>query len=36
MIIEDIMKGINHGRSPDSQLKPYQVFDLMGGTSTGG
>ena len=36
MIIEDIMKGINQTRDPEYHLKPYQVFDLIGGTSTGG
>ncbi|THX53936.1 hypothetical protein D6D06_05817 [Aureobasidium pullulans] len=36
MILQHIMAGINLGRVEDDQLKPYQVFDLIGGTSTGG
>jgi len=36
MIIEDIMRGINEGREASDQLRPWQVFDLIGGTSTGG
>jgi len=36
MIIEDIMRGINEGRQVHEHLRPWQVFDLIGGTSTGG
>ncbi|MCJ1249798.1 Ankyrin-2 [Trapelia coarctata] len=36
MILKDIMRGLNQGRQPDDQLHPWQVFDLIGGTSTGG
>jgi hypothetical protein len=30
------MAGVNEGRPPNEQLQPWQVFDMMGGTSTGG
>ncbi|TIA10262.1 hypothetical protein D6C81_08388 [Aureobasidium pullulans] len=36
MILQHIMAGMNSGRAEDDQLQPYQVFDLIGGTSTGG
>ncbi|KAL9115229.1 MAG: hypothetical protein Q9227_001023 [Pyrenula ochraceoflavens] len=36
MILKDIMRGLNRGRAPSEILRPYQVFDLIGGTSTGG
>ncbi|KAH0553145.1 hypothetical protein GP486_006670 [Trichoglossum hirsutum] len=36
LILEQIMKGVNDGRDIDAQLQPWQVFDMMGGTSTGG
>ncbi|KAK4892789.1 hypothetical protein LTR27_008703 [Elasticomyces elasticus] len=30
------MKGFNTGREEEDKLRPWQVFDLIGGTSTGG
>ena len=36
MILKDIMKGVNENREPTEQLQPWQIFDLIGGTSTGG
>ena len=36
MILKDIMRGLNRGRSPENIQQPWQVFDLIGGTSTGG
>jgi hypothetical protein len=30
------MNGINDGREPVEELEPFQVFDMIGGTSTGG
>lgn len=34
IILKEIMKAVNRGRS--SRLDPHEVFDLIGGTSTGG
>lgn len=36
MILKDIMRGLNRGKSPENIQHPWQVFDLIGGTSTGG
>ena len=36
MILKHIMGQINDGRSGSEKLEPWQVFDLIGGTSTGG
>jgi len=36
LILKEIMRQINQGRPTDHQLQPWQVFDLIGGTSTGG
>lgn len=36
IILERIMDGINVDRDENDQLEPWQVFDLIGGTSTGG
>jgi patatin-like phospholipase/acyl hydrolase len=36
MVVEDIMKNINQHRHEINDLKPYQVFDLIAGTGTGG
>ncbi|KAF2752264.1 FabD/lysophospholipase-like protein [Sporormia fimetaria CBS 119925] len=36
MVLKRIMKTINEGRSPDTELEPWQVFEMIGGTSTGG
>ncbi|KAI3546788.1 hypothetical protein CSPX01_04030 [Colletotrichum filicis] len=36
LILKDLMRHVNQDRDPDSQLQPWQVFDLIGGTSTGG
>jgi hypothetical protein len=37
MILRQIMKRVNEQRAPQTdQLEPWQVFDLIGGTSTGG
>jgi hypothetical protein len=30
------MKGVNELRALDDYLDPWQVFDIIGGTSTGG
>ena len=30
------MAQVNHDRNADDTLQPWQVFDLIGGTSTGG
>jgi patatin-like phospholipase/acyl hydrolase len=34
MILKEIMKSVNQGR--EERLEPCQVFDMIGGTSTGG
>lgn len=34
IILKEIMKAVNRGRA--SKLNPHEVFDLIGGTSTGG
>ena len=36
MILKDIMRGVNEGLPPSDILQPWQVFDMIGGTSTGG
>ncbi|KAI3556897.1 ankyrin repeat protein [Colletotrichum abscissum] len=36
LILKDLMRHVNQDRDPNSQLQPWQVFDLIGGTSTGG
>jgi len=37
MILQHIMDGVNNHRPDDSPpLEPWQIFDLIGGTSTGG
>lgn len=36
IILYEIMKRVNHGRRPSEELHPWQVFDMIGGTSTGG
>lgn len=35
-ILRDIMVQLNHERDDGDNLKPCDVFDLIGGTSTGG
>lgn len=35
-IIKDIMGQLNRERNDGQRLKPCDVFDLIGGTSTGG
>ncbi|KAF2186398.1 FabD/lysophospholipase-like protein [Zopfia rhizophila CBS 207.26] len=36
IILQHIMSGVNASRSADDQLQPWQAFDMIGGTSTGG
>ena len=36
LILKEIMAQVNHDRKPGDWLQPWQVFDLIGGTSTGG
>ncbi|KAK1623065.1 hypothetical protein BDP81DRAFT_138501 [Colletotrichum phormii] len=36
LILKELMRHVNQDRDPSSQLQPWQVFDLIGGTSTGG
>ncbi|KAL2760120.1 hypothetical protein ACRALDRAFT_1073881 [Sodiomyces alcalophilus JCM 7366] len=36
LILKEVMKQVNAGRDPKDELQPWQVFDLIGGTSTGG
>ena len=36
MVLKEIMRQFNEGRAPDDVLQPWQVFDMIGGTSTGG
>jgi patatin-like phospholipase/acyl hydrolase len=36
VILQQIMNGVNQDRGPGDQLHPWQVFDMIGGTSTGG
>jgi hypothetical protein len=36
MILQRIMGELNDMRAPDEVLEPWQVFDMIGGTSTGG
>lgn len=35
-ILKDLMDNLNAGRPKDNRLKPCDIFDLIGGTSTGG
>lgn len=35
-IVRDIMAQLSHERDDGKPLKPCDVFDLIGGTSTGG
>ena len=35
-ILKRIMDRINEGRTLDDTLQPWQLFDMIGGTSTGG
>lgn len=35
-IIKGLMDNLNYGRPKENRLKPCDVFDLIGGTSTGG
>ncbi|KAK6339834.1 hypothetical protein TWF718_009225 [Orbilia javanica] len=32
----DFMKRVNRSRPAEDQVEPWQFFDLIGGTSTGG
>ncbi|KAI9730662.1 MAG: hypothetical protein M1834_005630 [Cirrosporium novae-zelandiae] len=36
MILKHLMDGLNHKRGSQEKLEPWQVFDMIGGTSTGG
>lgn len=36
MILDHIMRAVNAMRPEDGQLEPHQLFDMIGGTSTGG
>jgi hypothetical protein len=36
IILRHIMAGLNDARGDDDILEPWQVFHLIGGTSTGG
>jgi patatin-like phospholipase/acyl hydrolase len=36
MILKEIMKGVNANRPREDRLHPWQFFDLIGGTGTGG
>ncbi|PGH23009.1 hypothetical protein AJ80_02924 [Polytolypa hystricis UAMH7299] len=36
IILQHIMRAVNADRSSDDQLEPWQLFDMIGGTSTGG
>ncbi|CAM1511722.1 Fc.00g092350.m01.CDS01 [Cosmosporella sp. VM-42] len=36
IILKEIMRQVNKGRPSREHLEPWQVFDLIGGTSTGG
>jgi len=36
MILKHIMYGVNEMRAPGEELELWQVFDMIGGTSTGG
>lgn len=36
MILKEIMRGVNRFRLAEHQLHPWQVFNMIGGTSTGG
>lgn len=35
-VLQDVMRAVNIDRPVNSQLQPWQFFDMMGGTSTGG
>ena len=36
MVLKHIMQKVNEGRGTGDKLEPFQVFDLIGGTGTGG
>ena len=36
MILQRIMNSFNRKRGDGQKLQPWQIFDLIGGTSTGG
>ncbi|OHF00497.1 ankyrin repeat protein [Colletotrichum orchidophilum] len=36
LILKDLMRHVNQDREPGNHLQPWQIFDLIGGTSTGG
>lgn len=36
LILKDVMTQLNSEREDNQRLKPCDVFDLIGGTSTGG
>jgi patatin-like phospholipase/acyl hydrolase len=36
MILQRIMNSFNRKRGDGRKLQPWQIFDLIGGTSTGG
>ncbi|KAF7559636.1 hypothetical protein G7046_g4511 [Stylonectria norvegica] len=36
VILREIMRHVNQGKPPNEHLQPWQFFDLIGGTSTGG
>ena len=35
-ILGDLMNQLNHERGDGRKVKPCEIFDLIGGTSTGG
>ncbi|KAI8256446.1 Vegetative incompatibility protein HET-E-1 [Colletotrichum sp. SAR11_239] len=36
LVLKEVMRQVNVDRKPEDHLQPWQVFDLIGGTSTGG
>ncbi|KAH0443799.1 ankyrin repeat protein [Colletotrichum camelliae] len=36
LVLKEVMRQVNIDRKPEDHLQPWQVFDLIGGTSTGG
>ena len=36
MILKKIMERVNENRASGPELEPWQIFDMIGGTSTGG
>ncbi|KAF4891891.1 Vegetative incompatibility protein HET-E-1 [Colletotrichum fructicola] len=36
LVLKEVMRQVNIDRKPEDHLLPWQVFDLIGGTSTGG